>query len=104
MINAHESGSNSPGAGTFSRDLTKSKSLQCRDFTWALHKEKSISPLFPGPRGGGGGVVANDWCIKNAHRSAQNFLGEGPQPPEREEKNPPSRTFDTQRLLLPAHF
>ena len=23
MINAHESGSNSPGAGTFSRDLTK---------------------------------------------------------------------------------
>ena len=33
MINAHESGSNSPGAGTFSRDLTKTKSLQCRDFT-----------------------------------------------------------------------
>ena len=51
MINAHESGSNSLGAGTFSRDLTKTKSLQCRDFTWALHMEKSISPLFPGPRG-----------------------------------------------------
>ena len=51
MINAHESGSNSPGAGTFSRDLTKTKSLQCRDFTWALHIEKSISSLFPGPRG-----------------------------------------------------
>ena len=28
MINAHESGSNSPGVGTFSRDLTKTKSLQ----------------------------------------------------------------------------
>ena len=27
MINAHESGSNSPGAGTFSRDLSKTKSL-----------------------------------------------------------------------------
>ena len=25
MMNAHESGSNSPGAGTFSRDLTKTK-------------------------------------------------------------------------------
>ena len=42
------------GAGTFSRDMTKTKSLQCRDFTWALHMEKSISPLFPGPREGGG--------------------------------------------------
>ena len=51
MINVHESGSNSPGAGTFSRDLIKTKSLQCRDFTWAFHMEKSISPLFPGPRG-----------------------------------------------------
>ena len=40
MINAHESGSNSPGAGTFSRDLTKTKSLQCRDFTWALHMDR----------------------------------------------------------------
>ena len=60
MINAHESGRNSPRAGTFSRDLTKTKSLQCRDFTLALHMEKSISPLFPGPRGD---VVANDWCI-----------------------------------------
>ena len=55
MINAHESGSNSPGAGTFSRDLTKTKSLQCRDFTWALHMEKSMSPLFPGPGGEGCG-------------------------------------------------
>ena len=54
-----ESGNNSPGAGTFSSDLTKTKSLQCRDFTWALHMEKSISPLFPGPRGD---VVATDWC------------------------------------------
>ena len=51
MINAHESGSNSLGTGTFSRDLTKPKSLQCRDFTWALHMEKSISLLFPGPQG-----------------------------------------------------
>ena len=33
MINAHESGSNSLGAVTFSRDLTKTQSLQCRDFT-----------------------------------------------------------------------
>ena len=66
MINAHESGSNSPGAGTFSRDLTKAKSLQCRDFTWALHNmEKSISPLYPGPRG--------DWCIKSQQFYA-NFL------------------------------
>ena len=46
------------GAGTFSRDLTKTKSLQCGDFTWALYMEKSISPLFPGPQGD---VVANDW-------------------------------------------
>ena len=61
MINAHETESNSRGGGgTFSRDLSKTKSLQCRDFTWALHMEKSISPLFPGP---GGDVVANDWCI-----------------------------------------
>ena len=60
MINAHESGSNSSGAGTFSRDLTKTKSLQRRDFTWALHMEKSISLLFPSPQGD---VVANDWCI-----------------------------------------
>ena len=60
MIYAHVSGSDSPGAGTFSRDLTKTKSLQCRDFTWALHMEKSISPQFPGPRGD---VVANDLCI-----------------------------------------
>ena len=52
MINAHESESISPWAGTFSRDLTKTKSLQCRDFTWALHIME-ISPLFPGPRGGG---------------------------------------------------
>ena len=51
MINAHESRSNYPGTGTFSRDLTKTKSLQCKDFTWASHKEKSISPLFPSPRG-----------------------------------------------------
>ena len=42
MINALESGSNSPGAGTFSREMTKTKSLG---------------------GGGGGGVVANDWCI-----------------------------------------
>ena len=60
MINAHESGSNSPGAGTFSRDLTKTKSLQCKDFTWAYHIEKSISLLFPGPQGD---VVTTDWCI-----------------------------------------
>ena len=60
MINAHESRSNSLMAVTFSTDLTKTKSLRCRDFTCALHMEKSISPLFPGPLGD---VVANDWCI-----------------------------------------
>ena len=59
MKKAHESGSNSPGAGTFSRDLTKTKSLQCRDFTRALRMEKSISRLFPGPRG----RDCKDWCI-----------------------------------------
>ena len=48
MINAHELSGSKSGAGTFSRDLTKTKSLQCRDFTWALHMEKSISLLFPG--------------------------------------------------------
>ena len=60
IINAHETGSNSLGAGTFSRDLAKTKSLQCRDFTRALHMEKSISLLFPCPCWD---VVANDWCI-----------------------------------------
>ena len=60
MINAHESGSNFQGTGAFRRDSTKTKSLQCRSFTWALHMEKSISPLFPGPRGD---EVANEWCI-----------------------------------------
>ena len=53
MINAHELGSNFPGAGTFSRDLTKTRSPQCLDFTWTMHMEKSISPLFlksPRPR------------------------------------------------------
>ena len=29
---------------------------------WALERQKSISPLFPGPKGA---VVANDWCIMN---------------------------------------
>ena len=60
MINTHESGSNSLGAELLAGDLTKTKSLQCRDFTWALQMEKSISPLFPGPQGD---VVANYWCI-----------------------------------------
>ena len=46
--------------GSFSRNLSKTKSLQCRGFTWALHMDRSISPLFPGPRGD---VVANDKCI-----------------------------------------
>ena len=36
-----------PQGGAFSRDLLD---------------QKSKSPLFPGP-GGGGGVVTNDWCI-----------------------------------------
>ena len=49
MINAHESGSNSPGTGTFSRDLTKLKSLHCREFTWALHIEKINIPAIPRP-------------------------------------------------------
>ena len=60
------------GAGTFSRDLTKTKSLHCRDFTWALHMEKSISKLFPGTQGE---VVANDWCIRlpTLHQPAQDI-------------------------------
>ena len=57
VINAHESGSNSPGVGTLSRDLTKTKSLLCRDFTWA---GKINIPAIPRPSGD---VVANDWCI-----------------------------------------
>ena len=73
MINAHESGSNSGGAGTCSRDLTKNKVLAVQGFYlgFAYRKiniylgfayiEKSISPLFPGPRWD---VVANDWCIR----------------------------------------
>ena len=43
MINAHESGSNSPMVGTFSADVTKQ------------------SPAIPKPLGGG--IVAKDWCI-----------------------------------------
>ena len=53
MINAHESGSNSAGAGTFLSTNTATPPRS--DFTLALHMEKSISPLFPGLRGGGGG-------------------------------------------------
>ena len=60
MINAYESGSNLLGVGTFSRDLTKTKSLQCRDFTWALHMEKINILAISRPSGD---VVANDWCI-----------------------------------------
>ena len=52
MINTHESGSNSPGAGTFTRDLTKTKPLQCRDFTWALHIWKSQYPRYSQTLGG----------------------------------------------------
>ena len=62
------------GAVTFSRDLTETKSLQCRDFTWALHMEKSLSPLFPCPRGD---VVANDWCIKFSFDNFENIMDNG---------------------------
>ena len=52
MINAHESGSNSPGAGnTFSKEFDQTKSLQCRDFTWALYMENQYprhSPALDG--------------------------------------------------------
>lgn len=34
--------------------------LQCRAYTRALPKEKSVSPLFPGTRVA---EVAKDWCI-----------------------------------------
>ena len=34
---------------------------QCRAYTRALQSEKSISPLFPSPRGA---VVANDWSLQ----------------------------------------
>ena len=47
------------GRGLLAGILPK-QSLQCRDFNWALHMEKSISPLFPGPCGD---VVADNWCI-----------------------------------------
>ena len=67
MINAHESGSNSPGSGTLSRELTKTNCLQCRDFTLALHMEKLISLLFHGPRGD---MVVNDWCIMEFFRAS----------------------------------
>ena len=49
------------GRGLLAGNLTKTKSLQFGDFTLALHVEKSISPIFPGPQED---VVANDWCIK----------------------------------------
>ena len=51
---------NPRSAGAFCRDFTEKKSPQCRAYTRALQMEKSISPLFPGPKGA---VVANDWCI-----------------------------------------
>ena len=54
FLNAHESGSNSPGTGTFSRDLTKTKSQQCRDHLPGLCIWKN---QYPRPSGGGG-VVA----------------------------------------------
>ena len=50
------------GARTFSRDLTKPSPCSAGILPglciWLM--EKSISPLFPGPRGD---VVANGWCI-----------------------------------------
>ena len=48
--------------GDFGRALTIRVSLQCWAYTRALKREKSISPLFPGPEGD---VVANDWCIRH---------------------------------------
>ena len=50
-------------AGAFSRDFTKNLA-STRAFTRALKFKKLKAPLFPGPRGGGGGSVdTNDWCI-----------------------------------------
>ena len=36
----------------------------CRAYIRALQKERSISPLLPGPRVAG---AANDWCINVSH-------------------------------------
>ena len=44
----------------FGKALTIKMYLQCRAYTWALQREKSISPLFPDPIVA---VVTNDWCI-----------------------------------------
>ena len=56
MINAHESGSNSTGAGnTLSKEFDQTKSLQ--GFYLGFAYGKSISPPFPGPRRD---VVASD--------------------------------------------
>ena len=52
MINAHESGSNSPMAGTFSTDLTKTKSVQ--GFYLGFAYGKNNIPAIPQPSGGGG--------------------------------------------------
>ena len=51
MINAHESGSNSPGAGTLSRDLNKTKSCSAGILPGLCIWKKSLSPLFLGPQG-----------------------------------------------------
>ena len=49
MINAHESGSNSLGVGTFSRDLTKQSPCGAGILPGLCIWKKSIlSPLFPG--------------------------------------------------------
>ena len=66
LINAHESGSSSPGAGTFSRDLTKTKSLQYRILPWLCIWENQY-PRYSPALGVGGDMVANDWCIMAIH-------------------------------------
>ena len=43
------------------RALTIDMSPQSWAYTRALQRQKSISPLFPGPTGA---VVTNDWCIR----------------------------------------
>ena len=52
MINAHESGSSSLGAGTFSRDLTKVTAVQ--GFYLGFAYGKINIPAIPQPLGGRG--------------------------------------------------
>ena len=71
MINAHESGSNSPVVGTFSRfDQNKVPALQ--GFYLGFAYGKIDIPAIPQPSGD---VVANDWCIMEFFRASLYVCG-----------------------------